>query len=50
VLDADQILVINDGQIVEQGRHQELMNSGGLYSELFSRQDLTTNEKPSIND
>jgi ATP-binding cassette subfamily B protein len=50
VMDADQILVINDGQIVEQGRHQELMNSGGLYSELFSRQDLTTNEKPSIND
>lgn len=49
VMDADQILVINDGQIVEQGRHQELMNSGGLYSELFSRQDLTTNEKPSIN-
>jgi ATP-binding cassette subfamily B protein len=48
VMDADQILVINDGQIAEQGRHQDLMNSGGLYSELFSRQDLTTNEKPAI--
>lgn len=50
VMDADQILVVNDGLIVERGTHAELMNNSGLYSELFSRQDLTTNEKPSIND
>lgn len=43
VMDADQILVVSDGEIVERGRHQELMNNSGLYSELFSRQDLTTN-------
>ena len=49
VMDADQILVVSDGTIVERGRHQDLMNNGGLYSELFSRQDLTANEKPSIN-
>jgi ATP-binding cassette subfamily B protein len=49
VMDADQILVVSDGSIVERGRHQDLMNNGGLYSELFSRQDLTANEKPSIN-
>ncbi|MFM1974202.1 MAG: hypothetical protein RL524_189 [Actinomycetota bacterium] len=48
VMDADQILVINDGVIVERGTHVELMKNSGLYSELFSRQDLTANEKPSI--
>ena len=48
VMDADQILVINDGVIVERGRHSELMKKSGLYSELFSRQDLTTNEKPAV--
>ena len=48
VMDADQILVVSDGQIVERGTHAELMKNSGLYSELFSRQDLTTNEKPSV--
>jgi ATP-binding cassette subfamily B protein len=43
VMDADQILVVNDGQIIERGTHSELMGSSGLYSELFSRQDLTAN-------
>jgi ABC-type transport system involved in Fe-S cluster assembly fused permease/ATPase subunit len=42
-MDADLILVVSDGQIVERGTHAELMKSSGLYSELFSRQDLTTN-------
>jgi ATP-binding cassette subfamily B protein len=43
VMDADQILVMSEGQIVERGTHAELMNSSGLYADLFSRQDLTTN-------
>lgn len=43
VMDADQILVVSDGQIIERGTHSELMNNSGLYSELFSRQDLTAN-------
>jgi ATP-binding cassette subfamily B protein len=43
VMDADQILVMADGEIVERGTHHELMKSSGLYSELFSRQDLTAN-------
>lgn len=42
VMDADQILVIQDGVIAERGRHEELISGGGLYSELFARQDLTT--------
>jgi ATP-binding cassette subfamily B protein len=43
VMDADQILVMSDGQIVERGTHTELMDNSGLYADLFSRQDLTTN-------
>jgi ATP-binding cassette subfamily B protein len=42
VMEADQILVINNGIVAERGRHEELISKGGLYSELFARQDLTT--------
>lgn len=48
VMDADQIIVIDDGEIVESGKHSELMKSGGLYSELFSRQDLTANQDSTV--
>lgn len=43
IMSADQILVMNEGVIVERGKHSELMSATGLYSELFSRQDLTAN-------
>ncbi|QFG26759.1 ABC transporter ATP-binding protein [Actinomadura sp. WMMB 499] len=43
VREADQILVIDGGRIVERGRHEELLLRGGLYAELyrtqFARQD-----------
>jgi len=48
VMDADQILVLEKGLIVERGKHEELIAKGGLYSELFARQVLTTNEKSSV--
>ena len=38
VRDADQILVIDEGRIVERGRHEELLEAGGLYSELYNTQ------------
>lgn len=41
VRDADQILVLEKGAIVERGTHEELVIKGGLYSELYNRQDLT---------
>jgi ATP-binding cassette, subfamily B, bacterial len=41
VRDADQILVLEKGSIVERGTHDELVAMGGLYSELYNRQDLT---------
>jgi ATP-binding cassette subfamily B protein len=41
VRDADQILVLEKGQIVERGKHDELVAIGGLYADLYNRQDLT---------
>lgn len=41
VRDADQILVLEKGSIVERGTHDQLVTQGGLYSELYNRQDLT---------
>jgi ATP-binding cassette subfamily B protein len=52
VREADQILVLEKGEIVEQGKHDQLIASGGLYSELYNRQDLTgaTNQNSPVND
>jgi ATP-binding cassette subfamily B protein len=41
VRDADQILVIDDGRVVERGRHTELLAAGGLYAELYRTQFAT---------
>jgi ATP-binding cassette subfamily B protein len=38
VLQADQILVVDDGRIVERGRHEELLAENGLYAELYRTQ------------
>jgi ATP-binding cassette, subfamily B, bacterial len=40
VKEADQIIVLEHGVIVQRGTHEELVNAGGLYSELYARQDL----------
>lgn len=38
IQNVDRILVIHDGEIREQGRHQELLERGGLYSKLYQLQ------------
>jgi ATP-binding cassette subfamily B protein len=38
VRDADQILVLNAGRIVERGRHEELLHAGRLYEQLYRTQ------------
>jgi ATP-binding cassette subfamily B protein len=35
---ADLILVMRDGNIVEQGAHEELLEQGGFYAELYNSQ------------
>ena len=41
VRDADQILVLDQGQLVEAGRHSDLIDAGGLYSDLHALQFRT---------
>ena len=38
VRDADEILVVADGRIVQRGRHEALLAAGGLYAELYRTQ------------
>jgi len=38
IRDADLILVMNDGDIVEQGNHEELLAKGGFYANLYNSQ------------
>jgi ATP-binding cassette subfamily B protein len=38
IREADQILVIDEGQVRERGRHDELLAAGGLYAELYRTQ------------
>ena len=42
IRDADVILVMRDGHIVEQGSHQELLQKGGFYAELYNSQFAKT--------
>ena len=39
VKQADRVLVFEDGRIVEEGRHDELIGSNGLYASLYGRQE-----------
>ena len=38
IRDADLILVMKDGDIVEQGKHQELLDRGGFYAQMYRAQ------------
>ena len=40
IRDASWIIVLDDGRIVEQGRHEELFAAGGRYWSLLNRQQL----------
>ena len=38
IRNADMILVMKDGNIIEQGSHEELMKKGGFYADLYNSQ------------
>ena len=38
ILAADEILVVKDGEIVERGHHRDLVDAGGVYTELYTTQ------------
>ncbi len=44
IRDADLILVMKDGDIVEQGNHEELLKKGGFYADLYNSQFEKTTE------
>ena len=43
IIDADKIIVLDNGTIIEIGNHQELINKKGLYSEMWIRQQENLN-------
>lgn len=45
IVDADQIVCLQHGQIIEQGTHTELMNKKGYYYELYTSQSLKEQEQ-----
>ena len=38
VLKADMIVVMDEGKIVESGTHEELVEAGGMYAEMYKKQ------------
>jgi ATP-binding cassette subfamily B protein len=50
VVHADQILVIENGRVIESGKHDELVAKGGLYFDLYQRQSLGLTEEQNTSD
>ncbi|OCH86471.1 P-loop containing nucleoside triphosphate hydrolase protein [Obba rivulosa] len=50
VVEADLILVLKDGQVVEQGTHDELMRAGGLYHSMWLQQAADTHHEEGVSD
>jgi ATP-binding cassette, subfamily B, heavy metal transporter len=44
IADADQILVLDEGRVVERGSHDELLDLGGVYAAMWQRQAMEEEE------
>ncbi|MGF1594546.1 MAG: ABCB family ABC transporter ATP-binding protein/permease [Kiloniellaceae bacterium] len=44
VVEADEILVLEQGRIVERGRHEALLGRGGIYAQMWARQQAAVDE------
>ena len=40
IVNADKIIVLEDGRVVEEGTHKELIGNGGAYCELYRSQPV----------
>ena len=38
IINADEILVLDSGEIIERGRHEQLLDKGGVYAAMWNRQ------------
>ena len=47
LLEFDQIIVLEDGKIVESGNHESLLKNGGYYADLFERQSKEESDRKS---
>jgi len=45
VMDADQIVLLDEGQVAERGTHAQLLRKGGLYAEMWQRQQTEREEE-----
>jgi ABC-type transport system involved in Fe-S cluster assembly fused permease/ATPase subunit len=45
VVDADQIVVLNEGEVAERGTHAQLLRANGLYAEMWARQQAEREEE-----
>jgi ATP-binding cassette subfamily B protein len=45
VVDADEIVVLNEGRVAERGAHAQLLRKGGLYAEMWQRQQSEREEE-----
>jgi ATP-binding cassette subfamily B protein len=44
-MNADEILVLDQGRIVERGRHRELLDDGGAYAQMWALQQQEEAER-----
>jgi ABC transporter ATM len=50
IYDSDVIIVLKDGRVAEQGTHESLVDSDGIYAELWSAQEMLFTEEQSVGD